>query len=155
MIKRYNQFVKGRINENSEAFDEEEGDFVPGQELNPGFDEEEGDFIEDEMSIEDEFVGEEEEEGGDIFRSKMTELATKLGTDVMDNNTIDYNGQQIIFPSETEMFHVGRKKFKTSDEVVNYLSGDKNPAPRMESEKELELTESKSYRKTRSNKRRR
>jgi len=150
MIKRYNQFVKGRINENSEAFDEEEGDFVPGQELNPGFDEEEGDFME-------EFMGEEEEEGGDIFRSKMSELATKLGTDVMDNNTIDYNGQQIIFPSETEMFHVGRKKFKTSDEVVDYLTGSSKNAPKMEKEveRELELTESKSYRKTRSNKRRR
>jgi hypothetical protein len=158
MIKRYNQFVNGRINENiGEGFDEEEGDFIPG-EMAPGFDEEEGDFMEDEMSIEDEFMGEEEEEGGDIFKMKLKELADLLGTDVMDNNTIEYDGKTIIFPSETEMFHVDRKKFKTAQEAYDYLTGaPKMTAPKMEKEieRELELTESKSYRNTRSNKRRR
>ena len=148
MIKRYNQFVNGRINENiGEGFDEEEGDFIPGEEVNPGFDEEEGDFIQDE--IEDGFMGEEEEEGGDIFKAKLKELADLLGTDVMDDKTIQYDGKTIIFPSETEKYHVDKKKFKTAQEAYDYITGSKeNKQPRKEREvqRELELTESKSYR---------
>jgi hypothetical protein len=54
------------------------------------------------------------------------------------------------------MFHVDRKKFKTAQEAYDYLTGSSKKAPRMEREveRELELTESKSYRNTRSNKRR-
>lgn len=153
MIKKYNQFVNGRINENiGEGFDEEEGDFIPGEEINPGFDEEEGDLMDDiQDDIEDEFMGEEEEEGGDIFKAKLKELATLLGTDVMDDKTIEYDGKTIIFPSETEKFHVDRKKFKTAQETYEYLTGSKEAQPRKEREiqRELEIAESKSYRKSR------
>jgi hypothetical protein len=89
---------------------------------------------------------------------RLKELADLLGTDVMNNNTIEYNGKTIIFPSETEMYHVDRKKFKTAQEVYDYLTGDLEDitAPKMQKEiqRELELTESKSYRNTRLNKRR-
>jgi hypothetical protein len=143
MIKKYNQFVNGRINENiDEFFDEEEGNFIPEDNF-------EGD-------TQDEFMGEEEEEGGDLFKMKLQELASLLGTDVMDNS-IEYNGKTIIFPSETEMYHVDKKKFKTAQEAYEYLTSDSNKSvPKMQKEvqRELELTESKSYRKTRLNSRR-
>ena len=66
----------------------------------------------------------EEEEGHQYIGSKMLgELADKLGAEV-SNNSIMYNGKKINFYSETEKFHVDRKKFKTADEVVEYLSSD-------------------------------
>jgi hypothetical protein len=64
--------------------------------------------------------GEEEEEGGDIYTAKLQELADILGTEI-DGNAIEYDGHKIIYPSETEMYHVDKKKFKTAQEVVDYL----------------------------------
>ena len=98
MIKRYNQFVKQRINENIDM-------------------EEEVMEMEDEMDSE----MEDEEEGFDIYKTKMEELAKMLGTEVDETNKISYEGKEIIFPSETEMYHVDKKKFKTAQEVVDYL----------------------------------
>jgi hypothetical protein len=162
MIKRYNQFVNEKLNEklNENLKDEEEdlgfakhdGGFDgDDSEEDLGFAKHDGGFDGDDSEEDLGFAkhdggfdgddSEEEEEGGDLYRAKMKELASKLSTDVMDNNTIDYNGKQIIFPSETEMYHVDRKKFKTADEVLNYLKS------------ETQLQESKSYRKTRLNKR--
>jgi hypothetical protein len=82
-----------------------------------------------------------------------------LGVEVEDGK-IMYNGKKIIFPSETEMYHVDNKKFKTSQEVISYLEGGsveggsihrpqlpKNEIP--QEEMELELQESKSYKYTR------
>jgi hypothetical protein len=64
---------------------------------------------------------EEEEEGHEYEGSKlMSELAQKLGTEIT-NNSIDYNGKKINFFSETESFHVDKKKFKTIDEILSYL----------------------------------
>jgi hypothetical protein len=63
----------------------------------------------------------EEEEGHEYEGTKlMSELAQKLGTEIT-NNSIDYNGKKINFFSETESFHVDKKKFKTIDEVLSYL----------------------------------
>jgi phosphoglucomutase len=62
-----------------------------------------------------------EEEGVDVFQKNLQELADLLDTDVIDGKVI-YNGEEIIFPSETESFHVGKKKFKTAKEVKDYLT---------------------------------
>jgi len=150
MIKRYNQFVKENMDLNT-GFEEEEGDFSPelGDEL--GYDEEEGQNI-----VTDEYEEEEQpEEEGDIYQNRLQELSSALGTEVEDGK-IMYNGKKIIFPSETEMFHVDGKKFKTVEEVVNYLEGsEERPSTQMERdlveepEMELELQESKSYKNTR------
>lgn len=67
---------------------------------------------------------EEEEEGGDFYSNKLNELANKLGVEV-SNGEIKYKGKTIIFPSETNQYHVDRNKFQTSDEVVEYLNGVK------------------------------
>jgi len=105
--------------------------------------------------------GEEEEEGVDVYTAKLQELADILGVEV-ENNSIDYNGHKVIWPSETEMYHVdGKKKFKTAQEVVDYLEGlapeSKSELPSEElsdvDEDEFEkgdvAFESKSYRHTR------
>ena len=154
MIKRYNQFVNERVNEEFEQeFDEidtnqQESDLAARD-------------LEEEMS---EFEEEQpEEEGGDLYQSRLQEVANALGVQV-ENGKVMYNGKKIIFPSETEMYHVGGKKFKTTEEVVNYLEGDsmenqeemeRVPSDLVENpEMELELQESKSYRNTRKFKRR-
>jgi hypothetical protein len=64
----------------------------------------------------------EEEEGG--YSNGLYELADILGAKV-ENNEILYKNYRIIYPSETEMFHVGNKKFKTMEDVLEYLERDK------------------------------
>jgi len=122
-IKKYNQYIKENKNINEDFGDEIE---IPGNEMdidNPvdqTDDMPEEDIIPSELSDEMDEEGE-EEEGHQYVGSKMlAELADKLGVDVV-NNSIDYNGKKINFFSETEMYHVDRKKFKTADEVVEYL----------------------------------
>jgi hypothetical protein len=117
MIKKYNQFVKG-VNENIDE---------------PSFEETEGKLAAQDLEAElSNFEEEEEEEAGDIYQKRLQEVADLLGSEVVDTKVI-YNNEEIIFPSETEMYHVGKKKFKTAEEVVKYLQ-----------EQEV-TTESKSY----------
>ena len=104
--------------------------------------------------------GEEEEEGGDIYTAKLQELADMLGVE-FDGNAVEYDGHKIIYPSETEMYHVDKKKFKTAEEVVDYLKASTPEAkPELPSdelsdidEEEFErgdvAFESKSYKHTR------
>lgn len=105
MIKKYNQFVKG-VNENIDE---------------PSFEETEGKLASQDLEAElSNFEEEEEEEAGDIYQKRLQEVADLLGSEVVDNKVI-YNNEEIIFPSETEMYHVGKKKFKTAEEIVKYL----------------------------------
>lgn len=114
--------------------DEEE---IPGGE----FSETEPDEVDYMPEFDGEEEGEEEESGeyrGDV---EMRELADMLGAELV-NNQIEYEGKKINYFSETEMFHVDKKKFKTKEEVIDYLEGgmgaiDKTPmrSP-MESEEE-------------------
>jgi len=106
MIKKYNQFVKGKVNEKF-AMDE------------PPMDEPSMDSM-DEPSMEQDSM---EEEGGEYMGTQMLQnLADALGTEVVDNS-VEHNGKKVNFYSETEMFHVDKKKFKTLEEVVDYLEG--------------------------------
>lgn len=100
-----------------------------------------------------------EEEGGEYVGQKMlAELAEKLGVEVGEDGSIDYNGKKINFYSETEMFHIDNKKFATVDEVVNYLEtlvGDESKLSDVdedEYEKGDMPFESKSYRNSRKRK---
>lgn len=63
-----------------------------------------------------------EEEGEDIYTSKMQELADLLGVE-FNNGQIVYNGKKIIFPSETEKYQIEgiKKGFNTAEEVVSEL----------------------------------
>lgn len=107
MIKRYNQFVNGRINENIE---EVEAD------LDTELEQELDNLPTEDIDIEEE----EEEEAGDIYAKKLQEVAELLGAQV-EGGKVNFEGKEIIFPSETEMYHVDKKKFKTAQEVVDYL----------------------------------
>jgi hypothetical protein len=125
MIKKYNQFVNDRINEDVENFENDIDTNQQESELANHDLEEELNGFENEPSSEEEFTEEEEmeQEGGDVYNLRLKEVADKLGSEV-SNGKVEYNGQKIIFPSETEMYHVGNKKFKTSDEVVSYLENE-------------------------------
>lgn len=63
-----------------------------------------------------------EEEGTYIGAEMLQDLADALGTEVIDN-AVEYEGKKVNFYSETEKFHVDKKKFATVQEVVDYLTG--------------------------------
>ena len=167
MIKKYNQFVKDKTNEEF-VFDNEVAypDVYSGDEtttkpitkpdVKPGTDTrpvppslipDEGDSpLESPAKAEYEV---EEEEGGDIYSNKLRELADALGAEVTDNY-IEYNGKKIMFPSETEKYQIEgvKKGFNTVEEVLSELEKE-NKVPSEETEEEFEKFESKSYKHTR------
>ena len=63
-----------------------------------------------------------EEEGTYIGAEMLQDLADALGTEVIDN-AVEYEGKKVNFYSETEKFHIDKKKFVTVEEVVDYLTG--------------------------------
>ena len=162
MIKRYNQFVQGKVNEEFDMdameapiVDMPEAEEVPVSEL-----------PEVEEGPETELP---EEEGGEYQgQILLNQLANELGTEVDADGSINYEGKKINFYSETEKFHVDNKKFSTAEEVVNYLGGS-NESPehththeeepsfdetegdfaRRDLEDEIGAFESKSYKHTR------
>lgn len=172
-IKRYDQYIKEskKINEFRFTEEEEANELPEGEDMGsedavddmggiaPETDGEE-DIIEDTIEPESEIEFGEEEEGGQYIGQKMIgELADRIGGKVMDNAVL-FNGKKINFFSETEMFHVDGKKFKTVDEVIDYLSPNRNDLPdELEEEPEMDhideleeepvLAEKKSYRQTR------
>lgn len=125
MIKRYNQFVSGKLNE--------EFDMVPDMET-------EAPIVEEPIATEESEIEEypeselPEEEGGE-YQGQMllNQLASELGTEVDEDGSINYEGKKINFYSETEKFHVDNKKFSTAEEVVNYL-GSNTMTPEQENE---------------------
>jgi hypothetical protein len=166
MIKRYNQFVNEELDfgpEQAPAPTRRETetptrpdtdrptaprptrpgvipDDVPSEQDNP---------LAKNSTFEQEFDGEEEEQE-DIYSSRLKELAQALGleSDAVQNNKLEFDGKEIIFPSETEKFHVDRKKFDTVEQVVDYLEGGSSErvAPRLEEEDRIDPEfEAKSY----------
>jgi hypothetical protein len=123
-------------------------DDVPSEQDNP---------LAKNVPFEQEFDGEVEEEQEDFYSGKLKELAVALGLDVdaVQNNRLEFEGKEIIFPSETEKFHVDRKKFDTVDQVISYLEGGDTPkAPKLEDEDRIDPEfEAKSYRFSRREKR--
>lgn len=128
-LKKYNEYVKEDLTPMSVDSDplEVENDMtgeIEG-ERRAGQDDEFMDYDGDDAST---LIGnnmndddQEEEEGNEYEGTKlMSDLAQKLGTEIV-NNSIEYNGKKINFFSETESFHVDKKKFKTIDEVLAYL----------------------------------
>lgn len=64
----------------------------------------------------------EEEEAGEYHGSQgMKKIAQALGEE-LHGNEILHDGHKINFFSETEMYHVDRKKFKTPQEVIDFLN---------------------------------
>lgn len=89
------------------------------------------------------------EEGSEYEGTKkMNQLAEMLGTEVVENK-IEYQGKTINFFSETNKFHIGKEKFETPQEVVEYLQSqdveESSPEVVDEEEMEMELQESRRY----------
>jgi len=146
MIKRYNQFVKG-VNE---EFEMGEGQPSPitrpaptttpdtptrPRPTRPGITPTEIPSEEDAPLAYGQGSDLPEEEGGEYMGQKMmADLASELDTEIGSDGSINYNGKKVNFYSETEMFHVDKKKFKTADEVINYLEGSAPDNKSMEEE---------------------
>lgn len=63
-----------------------------------------------------------EEEGGEYQGQRMmNDLAGVLGTKIEADGSINFEGKKINFYSETEKFHVDKKKFDTVEQVLNYI----------------------------------
>jgi len=108
-LKRFNTYVKENIDMDMDM--EEDVEMKDNFQDVPEFDNNK--IEEDDVETEEET----HEYKGNIL---MKELAEKLGVKVI-NNSIEYKGQKINFFSETEAFHVGRKKFDTMEEVIDFL----------------------------------
>ena len=108
MIKRYNEFVSGKVNEDVEMRDPMIEEPIANTETS---------------EVEEAPVAELPEEEGGEYQGQMllNQLANELGTEVEADGSINYEGKKINFYSETEKFHVDNKKFSTVEEVVNYL----------------------------------
>ena len=173
MIKKYNQFVKG-INEEFEMGEGQPSPVTKPAEptttpdtptrprpTRPGITPTEVPSEEDAPLAYGHDHELPEEEGGEYQGEiLLNQLAADLNTEVSEDGSINYEGKKINYYSETEMFHVDNKKFKTADEVVNYLDANKSEvAPEVidelsdvdedEFEKGDVAFESKSYRHTR------
>ena len=145
MIKKYNQFIETKTNEEfveatqPEMVESPSIEDAPLAELDTPL--AELDETEEETQEGNEYIGE----------LKIKELVKALGPDaILNGNTVEYNGKEINFYSETEKFHVDRKKFETVEEVVDFLKGGEEVPVKTEKDFEDETMdpefEAKSYR---------
>lgn len=129
VIRKYDDFVKSKsVNEDIEPMvtpelsetENEEG-FESTEDLE---DNDSANLLDSEEDVAPEASeGEEEEESGEYEGTRLlNQLAEMLGAKVV-NNQIDYNGQKINFYSEDEKFHIGKNKFESPEEVVEFLQG--------------------------------
>ena len=152
MIKKYNQFVKGKVNEEFEMADPGTKPVTAPPVTTPDTRPSRPGVVPTTIPSEEDAPlarYEEEEEGGEYIGKKMmNDLASELGTEIEEDGSINYNGKKINFYSETEKFHVDRKKFDTVEQVVDYLQGGSTErvAPKLEEEDRIDPEfEAKSY----------
>ena len=118
MIKRYNQFVSG-VKTNEEFI-------MPTKSDN--YSDDMKSEMEPEMSQMPKM--EEEEVAVDKYTlalQELSDLANEMGLIVEyspENKFLTIEGKQVIFPTETERYHIDgvKKSFKTSQEVVDYFT---------------------------------
>jgi hypothetical protein len=153
MIKKYNAFVEGKVNEEFVMADPR-----PGTTELPGTIEKPGVMPETPTPIRKDRTSPvpapakaelepKEVEGGDVYSDNLMALSELLPGSTVSNNSVIYkaeNGEEktILFPSETfndetgeGIFHVDKKKFKTAQEVANYLENS-TPVEEVEIEKD-------------------
>jgi hypothetical protein len=119
IVKNYSDFVS-KINESNEPIEAP----VESTELEAGLQATEEMEEKDPSNIVDSSDEYEEEEGGQYEGTVlMKQLADALGAEVV-NNEIDYEGHKINYFSETESFHVDKKKFDSMEEVLDFLKSD-------------------------------
>lgn len=176
MIKKYNQFVKGRVNEDYD-FEVESPvapiDYTMGETENQ-LDNPPAEITLDSESTREE-VEEEEEEGVNPYEKALEELADAAGVEfVKGSNKVIINGKEVTFPSEkydsekqSGSYQIMGIKgdFKTPNDVINAIDkksvvkSTKEEEPSFEEtegdlakrdlEDEMGAFESKSYKNTR------
>jgi hypothetical protein len=67
-----------------------------------------------------------EEKGHNFYEEKIQELADLLGVELNNRGDIDYSGETIIFPSETDMYHYKNNKFATAQEVYDFIKREES-----------------------------
>ena len=127
VIRNYNDFVKSKsINEDLETLITPDNSEIEQQEGHEGTlemeEDDQSNLIDSEEDVKPERPEEvEEEESGQYIGNKlMSELAERLDATV-EGNVINYKGNVINFYSEDEKFHIGKNKFETIDEVVDFF----------------------------------
>jgi hypothetical protein len=143
MIKKYNQFVKGKVNEDFTMADPETKPVTAPPTTTPDTRPSRPGVVPTTIPSEQDAplakYEQEEEEGGEYIGKKMmNDLSSELGTEIDEDGSINYNGKKVNFYSETEKFHVDKKKFDTVEDVLNYLDGSNSP--KMTPEEENEMT---------------
>jgi hypothetical protein len=123
MIKRYNQFVKGKLNEDygMEAELEAPVRDLPSLGGRPP-------ITPTNIETESEFEGEEEEVATDKYELALQSLADAAGVEFKTGQkSVVIDGKEITFPAETEKYHIkGLKKgFTTVEDVLSNL-GDQS-----------------------------
>ena len=149
MIKKYNAFVKGKVNEEFVMAEPRPGT----TEVSPGTIEKPGVMPETPTPIRKDRTSPvpapakaelepKEVEGGDVYSDNLMALSELLPGSTISNNSVVYKGKTILFPSETfntekgeGIFHVDKKKFKTAEAVANYLENI-TPVEEVEIEKD-------------------
>ena len=149
MIKKYNAFVEGKVNEEFVMAEPRPGT----TEVSPGTIEKPGVMPETPTPIRKDRTSPvpapakaelepKEVEGGDVYSDNLMALSELLPGSTISNNSVVYKGKTILFPSETfdtekgeGIFHVDKKKFKTAEEVANYLENS-TPVEEVEIEKD-------------------
>lgn len=126
MIKRYNQFVKGKVNEDLEINHEIDlkKPTLPSFGSKPP-------ITPPSTDIEGDFSGEEEEVATDKYEMALQSLADAAGVDFTSGQkSVVINGREVTFPAETEKYHIkGVKKSFTNVEDVLANIGGQNTTP--------------------------
>ena len=127
MIKRYNQFVKGKVNENYEMEAETEAPVKSLPSLGGRLP------INQPSENESEFEGEEEEVATDKYEMALQSLADAAGVEFNPGDkSVVINGKEVTFPAETEKYHIRgvKKSFETPEDVLAYIGGESTPTER-------------------------
>jgi hypothetical protein len=147
MIKRYNQFLNGRVNEEFTMSDEEV-EVNPPSTIPDTRPERPGILPLTTPEIQDdpmgEFEGEVEEVGVNKYVDALQKLADATGEDFEQvynkaENSITINDKKVSFPSETGKYHVEgvKKPFETLEEVVAYFKRGVSSQARQEVRDEM------------------
>jgi hypothetical protein len=141
MIKKYNQFVKE--NKTNEEFEMDAPVAMPRTapatpDVKPDVTEKPSTeptkpspFRRDKPSVEPnpkaEVEMEDEEIGLDKYTAALQSLADAAGVEYNpEDKSVTINGKKVIFPTETEKYHVEgvKKPFATAEEVISYFNSD-------------------------------
>jgi hypothetical protein len=161
MIKRYNQFVKGKVNEDYEFETEAPVRTIPSlgkptpssPEVAPGTIEKPltipskpSPFRRDKPSTEPgtkaEFEGEEEEVGVDKYEMALQTLADLAGAEFNSGDkVVVIDNKEVTYPAETEKYHIKgvKKSFDTPEDVLTNLGGAQNSPTERKQEVEDEM----------------